>query len=90
MKCSYTVHFGVCVLSLVQLFVRPGTAGSSVHGLPRQEYWSGLPFPFPGDLLNPGIKPVSPASPALAGRFSPLSHLGNPTLYSGGQCGMML
>ena len=37
-KCSYTVHFGVCVLSLVQLFVRPGTAGSSVHGLPRQEY----------------------------------------------------
>ena len=28
---------------------------------PRQEYWSGLPFPYPGDLLNPGIKPGSPA-----------------------------
>ena len=27
----------------------------------RQEYWSGLPFPFPGDLPNPGIEPMSPA-----------------------------
>ena len=35
----------------------------------RQEYWSGLLFPTPGDLLNPGIKPESPASSALAGRF---------------------
>ena len=32
----------------------------------RQEYWSGLPFPFPRDLPNPGIEPVSPS---LAGRF---------------------
>ena len=30
-------------------------------GFPRQEYWSGLPFPPPGDLPNPGIKPGSPA-----------------------------
>ena len=29
-------------------------------GFPRQEYWSGLPLPFPGDLPNPGIEPVSP------------------------------
>ena len=35
---------------------------------PRQEYWSGLPFPTPGALPDPGIKPSSPASPALAGR----------------------
>ena len=35
-------------------------------GLSRQEYWSGLPFPLPGDLPNPGIKPVSLKSPALA------------------------
>jgi len=35
-------------------------------GFPRQEYWSGLPFPPPGDLPDPGIKP---ASPALADRF---------------------
>ena len=35
----------------------------------RQEYWSGLPFPTPGDLPNPGIEPMSPESPALAGGF---------------------
>ena len=33
----------------------------------RQEYWSGLPFPPLGDLLSPGIKPMSPVFPALAG-----------------------
>ena len=37
-------------------------------GFPRQEYWSGLPFPPPGDLSNPGIKPTSLLSPALAGK----------------------
>ena len=37
--------------------------GSSIHGIlpSRQEYWSGLPFPSPGDLPDPGIKPRSPA-----------------------------
>ena len=35
----------------------------------RQEYWSGLPFPTSGDLPDPGFKSLSPASPALAGRF---------------------
>jgi len=35
-------------------------------GFSRQEYWSGLPFPSPVDLLNPEIRPMSPA---LAGRF---------------------
>ena len=41
--------------------------GSSVHGIfPRQEYWSGLPFPSPGGLPDPGIEP---RSPALAGGF---------------------
>ena len=35
---------------------------SSVYGIfPWQEYWSGLPFPSPGDLPDPGIKPMSPA-----------------------------
>jgi len=42
-------------------------------GFSRQEYWSGLPFPFPGDLPNPGIKPTSPA---LAGRFFAVEPLG--------------
>ena len=35
----------------------------------RQEYWSELPFPSPGDLPDPEIKPVTPVSPALVGRF---------------------
>ena len=35
-------------------------------GFPRQEYWSGLPFPSPGDLSDPGIEPTSPV---LAGGF---------------------
>ena len=38
-------------------------------GFSRQEYWSGLPCPPPGDLLNPGIEPVSSIYPALAGEF---------------------
>ena len=38
-------------------------------GFSRQEYWSGLPFPPPGDLPDPGIKPASLMLPALAGRF---------------------
>ena len=39
-------------------------------GFSRQEYWSGWPCPPPGDLPDPGIKPKSPVSTALAGRFS--------------------
>ena len=38
-------------------------------GFYRQEYWSGLPIPLPGDLSNQGVEPTSPASPILAGRF---------------------
>ena len=44
-------------------------------GFPRQEYWSGLPFPSPGDLPYPGIEPTSPA---LAGRFFTTIPLGKP------------
>ena len=44
-------------------------------GFPRQEYWSGLPFPFPGDLPDPRIKRMSSA---LAGRFFTIEPLGNP------------
>ena len=43
-------------------------------GFPRQEYWSGLPFPSPGDLPDPGIKP---ASPAWQVDSLPLSHQGS-------------
>ena len=56
-------------LSRIRLFAAPWTAAFQAPlsmGFSRQEYWSGLPFPPPGDLPNPGIEP---ASPALAGRF---------------------
>ena len=59
-------------LSQVQLFVTLWTVAQQAPlsmGFSSQEYWSGLLCPLPGDLPNPGIKPVSPASPALAGRF---------------------
>ena len=54
----------------VRLFATPGTIARQAPlpmGFFRQEYWSGLPFPPPGDLSNSGIEPVSPASPELAG-----------------------
>ena len=54
--------------------------GSLSMGFSRQEYWNGLPYPPPGDLPDPGIKPVSPASPARQAYFLPLSHWGSPLL----------
>ena len=78
------LHNCVCVLSPVQLFVTLWTVGHQAP-LPmeftRQEYWSGLPFPPPGDLLNPGIEPMSLESPALADSLL-LRHLGCPTVPS--------
>ena len=62
----------VWTLSHVQLFV---TQWIVVHQAPlsmafsRQEYWSGLPFPAPGGCPDPGIEPMSPASPTLAGQL---------------------
>ena len=38
-------------------------------GFPKQEFWSSLPFPPPENVPDPGIEPMSPASPALAGGF---------------------
>ena len=69
--------FVVYLLSCVQLCnpMNYSPLGSSVHGFLRQEYWSGLPFPFPGDLPGPGIKPVSPA---LAGGFFTVEPSGKP------------
>ena len=51
-------------LGCVRLFATPWTIAYQAPlsmGLPRQEYWNGLPFPSPGDLPDPGIEPVSPA-----------------------------
>ena len=69
---SYLLCFMLSHFSHVWLFATPWTL---VHQAPQsialsqQEYWSGLPFPPAGGLPNPGIKSVSPASPALAGGF---------------------
>ena len=68
--------FMLCVscaqtLSRVRLFATPWTVSLQAPlsmGFPSPEYWSGLPFPSPGDLPSPGIKPESPESPALGGR----------------------
>ena len=65
------VYVYACPLSSIQLFATPWTVAFQAPlsmGFSRQEYWSGLPFPSPEDLPNPEIKPVSLASPALAGR----------------------
>ena len=60
------MNTGVCMklLSRVRLFATPWTVACQAPlsmGFSKQEYWSGLPFPSPGDLPNPGIKPRSPA-----------------------------
>ena len=47
-------------------------------GFSRQEYWGGLPFPSPGDLPDPGIKPMPPVSPAFAGKFFTSEPPGKP------------
>ena len=70
----------VCVLRHAQLFANPWTAARQAS-LPmefsRQEYRSRFPFPSVGNLPDSGIKPGFPVSPALAGGFFPLFHLGN-------------
>ena len=56
-------------LSRVLIFATPRTVVYQdpwSMGFPRQEYWSGLPFPPPGDRSDPWIEPMSPAFPALA------------------------
>ena len=65
-----------CVHAQLHSCVRPfATLWTVAHqipvsmGFPRQEYWTGLPFPSPSDLPNPGMELTSPESPALAHTF---------------------
>ena len=51
-------------------------------GFSRQEYWSGLPCPPPGDLPNPGIEPTSLIPLALAGKFFTIDPQGKSTIYT--------
>ena len=70
--CLHAYHIGISyvymyiqelkLLSCVRLFVTPWTVARQAplsKGFSRQEYWSGLPFPFPGDLPGPEIEPGS-------------------------------
>ena len=76
------IHAVVQSLSCVQLFVAPWTVvyqSPRSMGLPRQEYWSDLPFPSPGDLPDPGTEPMSSAWQVDS---LTLSHLGSPHTYT--------
>ena len=88
----HCIHKSACVLScfscahVFEALWCVGHWASLSMGFSRQEYWSGLPCPPPGDLSIPGIKLVSLMSPALTGRFfttsatweAHQSHLGSP------------
>ena len=73
--------YTACVFShfsRVRLFATPWTVACQAPlsmGFPRQENWSGLPCPPPGDVPDPGIKPMSPG---LQVDSLPLSHQGSP------------
>ena len=77
---NFTEFRNVCYhaqwLSPAELSAMPWTVACQTPlslGFPKLEYWSGLPFPPPGDLPNPEIEPASLMSPALAGEFFPAS-----------------
>ena len=79
--CFYPLN--ACVLSCfscVRLFSTPWTVACQVPLSTEfsRQYWSGLPCPSPGDVPNPGIKPASLMTPALAGGFFTTSATGKP------------
>ena len=75
--CAHGIHSH---FSCVQLFVTSWTVVAHQAplsmGFSRQEYWSGLPFPSPGDLPDPGIELMSPGSPTLQVGFFTTEPLG--------------
>ena len=67
-------------LTHIRLFAVPWTVAHEAPlsmGFSRQEYWSGLSFPSPGDLPNPGIEPTAPVSSALQADSLPMSDWGS-------------
>ena len=89
---KYKTHINTCIsvllaqslLSCVRLFVTPWTVAQQdplSMGFPRQEYWSGLPFPSPGDPSDPGIESKSLEAPALADGFSTTVPSRKPQYY---------
>ena len=80
LKSTLAWHGGMCVLRCDWLFATPWTVAHQAPlsmGFSRQEYWSGLPFPPPGDPPDPEIKPTSPGSPALQVDSLPLNRQGS-------------
>ena len=74
-------NFNAQLLSCVWVFATPWTVARQAPlsmGLSWQEYWSGLPFPPPGDLSDPGTESSSPTVPALTGVFSITKPPGKP------------
>ena len=75
------VYLLCIVLCHVRLFATPWTVAHQTPpsmGFSRQEYWSQLPFPSPGDLLNPAIEPMSLVSVASQADSLPTEPLGKP------------
>ena len=67
--------------SPIQLFASPWSTAHQAPlsmGFSRQEYWSGLPCPPPGDLPEPGVEPTSPESPGFQAISLPLRHRRRP------------
>ena len=86
LKCKHDLVYVyycemICCLvtkSYIWLFVTPWPVACQTPlsmGFPRQEYWSGLPFPAPGDLPDPEVEPLSPS---LAGGFFTAEPPGKP------------
>ena len=74
------------LLSRVRLFATPWAVARQVPlsmEFPKQEHWTGLPFLPPANLPDPGIKPISLVSPALAGRLFNTEPPGKPFLGRG-------
>ena len=71
----FKIRWSACMFSCfrnIWFFATPGTVACQVSpsmGFSRQEYWSGLPCPPPGNLSDPGIKSAYPSGPTLTGRF---------------------
>ena len=76
MSKSILCGLDVYVLSRSDMSGSWGLPGSSAHGISKQEYWSVLPFPSPGDLPNPGIEMGLPHCRQI---LYPLSHQGSPS-----------
>ena len=80
---------GQCMLSCYWFFATLWTVACQAPlsmGFSRQEYWSGLPFPSPGDLSNPVIKPASPVSCIVGGFFNTEPRIGTLCNLCLGNC----